>query len=165
MTRIFHSSSLKVNNQIKLDDDAFNHVIRVLRMKVGYTLTFFDGTNYIFDSKLIKVNKKYAIAAIENAKFANRESPLFIHLGQVISLGNKMDFTIQKSVELGVSSITPLFSERCCVKLSGERLAKNVLHNGKKSLFLLVSNVVGIKFQWLNRLWMWNNGVQIWIMA
>lgn len=127
MTRIFHSSSLKVNTQIKLDDDAFNHVIRVLRMKVGDTLTFFDGTNYIFESKLIKVNKKSAIAAIEKAKFDNRESPLVIHLGQVISLGNKMDLTIQKSVELGVNSIVPLFSERCCVKLSGERLAKRII--------------------------------------
>ncbi len=53
------------------------------------------------------------------------ESPLAIHLGQVISRGDKMDFTIQKSVELGVTCITPLFSERCGVKLPADRLEKN----------------------------------------
>lgn len=55
----------------------------------------------------------------------NRESPLSIHLGQVMSRGEKMEFTIQKSVELGVQIITPLISERCGVKLDGERLDKN----------------------------------------
>lgn len=52
----------------------------------------------------------------------DRESPLHIHLGQVMSRGEKMEFTIQKSIELGVSLITPLFSERCGVKLDSERL-------------------------------------------
>ncbi len=56
----------------------------------------------------------------------DRESPLNLHLGQVISRGEKMEFTIQKSIELGVDVITPLFSERCGVKLDGERLAKKI---------------------------------------
>ena len=54
------------------------------------------------------------------------ESPLYFHLGQVISRGEKMEFTIQKSVELGVNVITPLFSSRCGVKLGGERLDKKL---------------------------------------
>lgn len=57
-------------------------------------------------------------------KIDDRESPLHIHLGQVMSRGEKMEFTIQKSIELGVSLITPLFSERCGVKLDSERLNK-----------------------------------------
>jgi 16S rRNA (uracil1498-N3)-methyltransferase len=56
----------------------------------------------------------------------DRESPLHIHLGQVMSRGEKMEFTIQKSIELGVSLITPLFSERCGVKLDAERLQKKI---------------------------------------
>lgn len=56
----------------------------------------------------------------------DRESPLHIHLGQVMSRGEKMEFTIQKSIELGVSLITPLFSERCGVKLDAERLNKKI---------------------------------------
>jgi 16S rRNA (uracil1498-N3)-methyltransferase len=57
---------------------------------------------------------------------ADNESPLNLHLGQVISRGEKMEFTIQKSIELGVNTITPLFSERCGVKLDGERLEKKL---------------------------------------
>lgn len=52
------------------------------------------------------------------------ESPLHLHLGQVMSRGEKMEFTIQKSIELGVSVITPLISERCGVRLDAERMAK-----------------------------------------
>lgn len=58
------------------------------------------------------------------ATIANRESPLDLHLGQVISRGEKMEFTIQKSVELGVNTITPLLSARCNVKLDPGRLSK-----------------------------------------
>ncbi|SQA99524.1 Ribosomal RNA small subunit methyltransferase E [Cedecea neteri] len=56
----------------------------------------------------------------------DRESPLWLHLGQVMSRGEKMEFTIQKAVELGVNVITPLFSERCGVKLDAERLNKKL---------------------------------------
>ncbi len=59
-------------------------------------------------------------------KIDDRESPLHIHLGQVMSRGEKMEFTIQKSIELGVNLITPLFSERCGVKLDSERLNKKL---------------------------------------
>lgn len=59
------------------------------------------------------------------------ESPLDLHLGQVISRGEKMEFTIQKSVELGVNTITPLISERCGVKLDEKRFEKNSL-SGRK---------------------------------
>ena len=54
------------------------------------------------------------------------ESPLDLHLGQVISRGDKMEFTIQKSVELGVNTITPLISERCGVKLDTKRFEKKL---------------------------------------
>ncbi len=56
---------------------------------------------------------------------SNIESPLDLHLGQVISRGDKMEFTIQKSVELGVNTITPLISERCGVKLDQKRFEKS----------------------------------------
>ncbi|QIQ21974.1 16S rRNA (uracil(1498)-N(3))-methyltransferase [Zophobihabitans entericus] len=124
MTRLYHSQPLSENNQILLDDDAFNHAIRVLRMKQGDEVILFDGSNYIYPAKLIEVNKKSATAQTTQRILDNRESPLNLHLGQVISRGEKMEFTIQKSVELGVNTITPLFSERCGVKLDAERLEK-----------------------------------------
>ncbi len=53
---------------------------------------------------------------------------MHIHLGQAISRGERMDYTLQKSVELGVQIITPLFTERCGVDLQGERLEKRMQH-------------------------------------
>ncbi len=72
------------------------------------------------------MSKKSAQAAINQVEEKRAESPLNIHLGQGISRGDRMDFTLQKSVELGVNTITPLFTERCGVKLNKERLAKKV---------------------------------------
>ena len=79
-----------------------------------------------YQAELINVSKKSAQVLIKNFKVILNESPLNIHLGQGVSRGDRMDFTLQKSVELGVNTITPLFTERCGVKLSGERLQKKI---------------------------------------
>ena len=79
-------------------------------------------------------------------ELSDKESNLSIHLGQVISRGDRMEFTIQKSVELGVNVITPLWSERCGVKLDGERMDKKIQH-GKKLPLRLVNNVVAMLCQ------------------
>lgn len=124
--RIYHSSSLKEVKYCALDEDAANHVGRVLRMQAGDRLELFDGSNYIYQAVISQANKKSVEVTILSDEFADNESPLKIHLGQVISRGERMEFTIQKSVELGVSVITPLWSERCGVKLEGERLDKKI---------------------------------------
>ena len=126
MTRIFQPYTINQNSLITLDDNAFNHLIRVLRMKTEESITLFDGSNQITPAVIHEVNKKTVIVKTANSVLDNRESPLNIHLGQVISRGDKMEFTIQKSVELGVNTITPLLSERCGVKLDQERLEKKV---------------------------------------
>jgi len=129
--RIYQNQALTLDSTITLDNDAFGHAIRVLRLKDGDRITLFngekfDGTYGEFQAELVNVTKKQAQASIISYQKKNNESPLNIHLGQAISRGDRMDFTIQKSVELGVNTITPLFTERCGVKLSGERLAKRL---------------------------------------
>ena len=119
--RIYHPSPLAGLDSCLLSEDAVNHVGRVLRMKEGEQIILFDGSNHIFHARLQAVEKKQIIAKIESSELDDRESPLAIHLGQVISRGDRMEFTIQKSVELGVKTITPLWSERCGVKLNDER--------------------------------------------
>lgn len=109
-----------------LDDDAANHVGRVLRMAEGDALILFDGSNHIFEATIQQLSRKQISVAIHSSRLDDRESPLPIHLGQVISRGERMEFTIQKSVELGVTTITPLWSERCGVKLDGERQDKKI---------------------------------------
>ena len=124
--RIYHPSPLAGLESCLLSEDAVNHVGRVLRMKEGEQIILFDGSNHIFHARLQAVEKKQIIAKIESSELDDRESPLAIHLGQVISRGDRMEFTIQKSVELGVKTITPLWSERCGVKLNDERQDKKL---------------------------------------
>ncbi|MFI8417926.1 16S rRNA (uracil(1498)-N(3))-methyltransferase [Serratia sp. NPDC078593] len=122
--RIYHPEPLSSHIDIALSEDAANHVGRVLRMSPGQALQLFDGSNQVFDAEITLVDKKSVQVRVQGGQLEDRESPLNLHLGQVISRGEKMEFTIQKSIELGVNTITPLFSARCGVKLDGERLAK-----------------------------------------
>lgn len=122
--RIFHPELLTAGSEIALCDEAANHVGRVLRMGAGQALELFDGSNLTFAAEIVQADKKSVRVSIGESREDSRESPLHLHLGQVMSRGEKMEFTIQKAVELGVNVITPLFSERCGVKLDAERLAK-----------------------------------------
>ncbi|GAL56707.1 16S rRNA methyltransferase RsmE [Pseudescherichia vulneris NBRC 102420] len=124
--RIYHPELLTVGQQVALSDDAANHVGRVLRMGTGQPLQLFDGSNQLFEAEIVRADKKSVVVNLIAGEIDDRESPLHIHLGQVMSRGEKMEFTIQKSIELGVSLITPLFSERCGVKLDPERLNKKI---------------------------------------
>lgn len=116
--------SLAEGQVFALSDEAANHVGRVLRMGAGQVLEVFTGDGYDYGAEIVSASKKNVEVRITGRHMNTSESPLKIHLGQGISRGDRMDFVLQKSVELGVHSITPLFTERCGVKLSGERLEK-----------------------------------------
>lgn len=124
--RLFHPSTIGDSQQIELCDDAVGHIARVLRMQEGQPVMLFDGTGYEYSATITELTKKKVIVKIDEAQFKDIESPLNLHLGQVISRGDKMEFTIQKSVELGVNTITPLLSERCGVKLDEKRFEKKL---------------------------------------
>ena len=123
--RIYQNTAFTIEQEFELDDNAFGHTVRVLRLTQGDHIRFFNGQDGIeYQAQLTQVKKKAALAKVISTRVIENESPLKIELGQGISRGDRMDFTLQKSVELGVAEITPLFTERCGVKLSGERLAK-----------------------------------------
>lgn len=124
--RIYHPEPLSVGQSVALEEDAANHIGRVLRMQQGQLLDLFDGSNSVFRAEITQTCKKRVQVSVLTAGVDDRESPLHLHLGQVMSRGEKMEFTIQKSIELGVDMITPLLSERCGVKLDGERLEKKI---------------------------------------
>ena len=124
---IYQASPIVIATPVQLEDDAAGHIGRVLRMKVGEHISLFNGEGGEYLCELIEVGKKSVVAMPLKFDDKDVESPLSIHLGQGISRGDKMDFTIQKSVELGITEITPIFSQRCGVKLSPERLAKKHL--------------------------------------
>ena len=124
VVHIYQSGDYQVGDTIELDADAAGHVGRVLRMREGDQLVLFSGQGGQYLCEITESSKKNVTVKALSFSDVDSESPLKVHLGQVISRGDKMDFTIQKSVELGVTEITPLFSERCGVKLSGDRLDK-----------------------------------------
>lgn len=118
-------SPLHTNASITLDEYGAGHISRVLRLKAGDKIRLFDGHGHEFMAVLEQTGKK-TIAHIEEPIEQNIESPLQIELLQVVSRGDRMDFTIQKATELGVTSIVPLLSERCGVKLDEQRGSKKL---------------------------------------
>jgi 16S rRNA (uracil1498-N3)-methyltransferase len=124
--RIYQNSPLRVGDTIPLTDDAANHVGRVLRMTPEQQVMLFNGQGGHYLATIVESSKKNVLVSIQSFDDHSSESPLDIHLGQVISRGDKMEFTIQKSVELGVTVITPLLSSRCGVRLQGDRLDKKL---------------------------------------
>jgi 16S rRNA (uracil1498-N3)-methyltransferase len=126
--RIFHKGELSVGLTVLLDQNASHHLLQVLRKKAGERFILFNGNGGEFDAVLISANKKTACVEIGTWHDRKTESALSIHLGQAMSRGERMDYAIQKSVELGVTEITPLFSEFCQVQLSENRIDKRVAH-------------------------------------
>ena len=126
--RIYTHEALSPLQQINLDDQAAVHLLRVLRMSDGDTIRLFNGDGNEYQAQLVVHSKKYASASVISVLKADAEMPLNLHLGQVISKGDRMDFTVQKATELGVSEITPLWSERCDVRRKADLLEKKLEH-------------------------------------
>ncbi len=122
--RIHQAGNHQCGQELRLSPEATQHVAVVLRMQVGESLTLFDGNNREYTACIREVKKKEVIVRIDSICEVNRESPLSIHLAQAISKGDRMDLVMQKAVELGVSSIAPIVSQRCVVRLDKERMEK-----------------------------------------
>lgn len=126
--RIHTPAALTENQTLTLDEAAAQHVGKVLRMQPGQVLVLFNGDGYDYPATLSSVGKKTVVAELGPRQVNTLESPLKVVLGQVLSKGDRMDYAIQKSVEMGVSAIVPLVSERCEVKLRGDREDKRLRH-------------------------------------
>ncbi|MCV2883482.1 16S rRNA (uracil(1498)-N(3))-methyltransferase [Aestuariibacter sp. AA17] len=122
--RIYHPDLLPTDEEVVLTADASNHLSNVLRLKENHPLILFNGDNNEYSATLIRADKRKAVARVDAKLSLSVESPLTIHLGQGVSRGDRMDLVMQKAVELGVSEITPLLTERCGVKLSEDRWQK-----------------------------------------
>lgn len=125
MPRFYLPAPLAPHTTFSLPDNIVRH-IHVLRLNAGDNITLFNGTGSDFAATLQTIGKRHAECHIHAQRQPENESPLAITLVQAISSGERMDFTLQKSVELGVRAIQPIISERCVVRLSGERADKRV---------------------------------------
>ena len=126
--RVYSPQTMAVGDCIELEAGAVRHLTSALRMTSGQLITLFNGQGGEYVAELVEAKKGKATVRITDFDQADRESSLSIHLAIGISRGERMDWIMQKATELGVSEITPLFAERCEVKLSGDRLDKKVGH-------------------------------------
>jgi len=128
MTRIYQNQNLAVNLSLQLDEQASHYLSRVLRAAVGDEVVLFNGQRGEYQAIIQQINKKHVQVAIQAFNPREAESPINITLAQGLARGEKMDFIVQKTVELGVNHIVPLLTERCNVKLEGTREEKRVQH-------------------------------------
>ena len=126
--RVFTEQALAAHQNIVLRDQAAHYLSRVLRMQVGRDLVLFDGSGGEYPASIVAIDRKSVSLQTGAHCPAERESPLAVELAIGVSRGERMDWVLQKATELGVSSISPLFTEHGEVQLAGERLQKKQRH-------------------------------------
>src|SRR3990167_2817644 len=126
--RIFQTVSLAPHTMHCLDERASHHLMHVLRAGIGESVTLFNGQGGEYQGVIARIEKSRIWIEIGVYVSREAESPLKIHLAQGIARGEKMDVIIQKAVELGVTQISPLFTERSSVKWDSERSEKRLSH-------------------------------------
>ncbi|MBV5310585.1 16S rRNA (uracil(1498)-N(3))-methyltransferase [Chromatium okenii] len=127
-TRIFVDLPLAVGDAVTLPPGATRHVTQVLRLAADAPLILFNGDGCDYPARLLTSHRATATALIQDVTAPEPPMPLAIHLALGVSKGERMEYALQKAVELGVSRLTPLFTERSQVRLEGERLARRLEH-------------------------------------
>lgn len=126
--RIFTEQTLIADMELALEPGPSQHLARVLRMGQGDELQLFNGSGLEYRARIMAADKRQVTVMLQAALPGLAESPLRIHLGIGISRGERMDLVVQKATELGVATISPLYTERTEVRLRGEREARKQQH-------------------------------------
>ena len=126
--RIYQDTFLSVGDTISLDAQATVHISRVLRLRSHDPVIVFNGRGGEFHGRILSQEKRSTVIALESFDDRSAESQISITLAQGISRGERMDYTVQKAVELGVTQITPIMTERTSVNLDHERQQRRREH-------------------------------------
>jgi len=128
ISRLYSSDSLNTGQTLDLQDDNAHYVRTVLRLKKEQSLILFNGLGGEFLCVINEVSRKRVVISIVEAIDRTVESPLYVTLGLGVSRGDRMDWAVQKAVELGVNNITPLITERCVVKFKADKKQQRLQH-------------------------------------
>lgn len=128
LTRVYADAPLSEGATLALPERAAVHAVRVLRLRVGDPLAVFDGAGREHDAEIVGVRGERVDVRLGTARTSAAESPLSITLVQGVSRGERMDYTIQKATELGVSRIVPVLTERTVVRLDDAQGLKKLEH-------------------------------------
>ena len=124
--RVYYPNPIPLEQEFELTEDAGHHIATVLRIKPNRPIVLFNGDGNEYSAQVISVQRKKVTVEADACLSLAKESPLHLHLGQGVSKGDRMDIVLQKSVELGVTEITPVITERCTVKLDESRWEKKI---------------------------------------
>jgi len=128
ISRLFVTDTLMPGKQIELTDESAHYLRSVLRLKKGQDVILFNGLGGEYCCRLQEVSRKKVRGNILEFVDRSVESTLFIRLGLGISRGDRMDWSIQKSVELGVDQLTPILTDRCVVKYNEDKKQQRLNH-------------------------------------
>ena len=119
------------NGQVKIEGDDLKHLKKVLRLVPGDSINVFDGSGREYEARLLSVDKTCALAEITAVFQAETEPGIRLTLYQGLLKGEKMDLIVQKGVELGISRIVPMITERTVVQLDDDKGGKKALRWSK----------------------------------
>lgn len=126
--RVYVDVSLAAGVELGLPADAAAHLARVLRLGPGDPVTLFNGDGRDYAGHLLAAHRQETRVLVDSAGEPEPDPPLRLHLAIGVSRGERMDFVIQKAVELGAASVRPLFTERSVVRLDAERGERRHAH-------------------------------------
>lgn len=126
--RFYFPDNLTLHSTVELPAEVFRHAIQVLRLTVGETLILFNGQGGEYQATLQSVGKRSASVSLDHFNADDLEAPIAITLVQAIIKPDKMDFALQKAVELGVTAIQPLLTQRSVVRMGKEQADKKQSH-------------------------------------
>jgi len=125
--RFYFPGVLPRAGEVVLPPASAHHALKVLRLGSGDSVVLFDGSGGELNAWL-DVRARQAVAVGGKWQEVSREPPLDIILVQALASGDKMDWVIQKAVELGASGIVPVQAARSVLRLAGERADKKLEH-------------------------------------
>ena len=126
--RVYSSLPLTADEQCDADDRASHHLSRVLRVKTGDRLSIFNGDGNNYQGAIVSATKHQVSVLIDSVEQADTESSLSTCLALGVSKGDRFEWAIKKAIELGVTSIVPILSQRVGVRLSPDRWHKKQEH-------------------------------------
>ena len=128
VSRLFLDADISPGRVVELPPEAASYVGRVLRLRTGDPVTLFNGRGGEWEARVGEGSRGRFLVEVGEHRARDRESPLAVTLGLGISRGERMDFGLQKAVELGVAEVVPLVTERCVVQLDSERALSRRVH-------------------------------------
>jgi 16S rRNA (uracil1498-N3)-methyltransferase len=128
MPRFYLDLALRAGMSVLLPEDSAHHAVHVLRVHPGDEVTLFNGRGGEYPARIASIQRLKVLVDVLAHRAVERESPLRILLVQGISAGERMDFTVRKSVELGVAEIQPVLAASSVARPKGERAAARHAH-------------------------------------